>query len=181
VGDWYRIARRVRVPLGFAFAVFYLRMAKPSWASIAWASLLLVAGLLIRAVASGHVQKDEQLTTSGPYAYVRNPLYLGSVILAVGLAIASRSWWIALGMALLFVVVYLPVIISEENFLRSNFPAFTDYAQHVPRLVPRFPGYHGSVDRSFSAQLYWKHREYNALLGTIGVLVVLIVKLWFSR
>ena len=181
MSEWYRIARRIRVPLGFVFALFYFWEATPSWTSLACGTILLVVGLSVRAVASGHVRKDEQLTTSGPYAHVRNPLYLGSLILACGLAIAARNWWVVVGMLVLFVVIYLPVIFSEERYLRSNFPAFTHYAQHVPRLIPRLQAYAQTGNRSFSRELYWKHREYNALLGAIGALALLIVKLYVSR
>ena len=92
---WARIARRIRVPLGFLFAIFYFYVAHPTWASIAAGLALAAPGVLIRALASGHIHKNEQLTTSGPYAYTRNPLYLGSFIIALGFAVASRSLWIA--------------------------------------------------------------------------------------
>jgi protein-S-isoprenylcysteine O-methyltransferase Ste14 len=181
VPDWYRIARRIRVPLGFAFAIFYFWAAQPSWASVGIGSILLALGLIIRAIASGHVRKDEQLTTSGPYAYVRNPLYLGSIVLACGLAVAARNRWVVLALFALFLGIYLPVIFSEERFLRSNFPGFTHYAQHVPRLIPRIRAYDQSAPRDFSPQLYWRHREYNALLGALGALLLLVMKLWISR
>src|SRR5438270_12818918 len=94
MASWSRVARRIRVPLSFAFAIAYIWLAHPTRSSLLAGSLLLVPGLLLRALASGHVQKDRQLTTSGPYAYTRNPLYLGSLILAAGFVVAARSWWI---------------------------------------------------------------------------------------
>jgi protein-S-isoprenylcysteine O-methyltransferase Ste14 len=98
---------------------------------------LVVLGLAIRAVASGHVQKNEQLATTGPYAYTRNPLYLGSLILAVGFAISARNWLIGAGLILFFLAIYLPVIHGEEVFLGEHFPQFAEYARRVPRLLPR--------------------------------------------
>ena len=83
--SWSQIARRIRVPLGFSFVAVYFWLAQPTLHSISVGALIAVAGLGIRTLASGHVQKNEQLTMSGPYAYVRNPLYFGSVVLAVGL------------------------------------------------------------------------------------------------
>ena len=135
-----------------------------------------MTGLAIRGFASGHVRKNETLTTTGPYAYTRNPLYFGSLVLAIGFVLASRSWWIAALVVLLFFAIYLPVIRSEEDFLRSKFPEFTEYERNVPRLFPRL---RPSVSRanSFSWHLYWKHREYNAALGAAILIVVLIVKL----
>jgi protein-S-isoprenylcysteine O-methyltransferase Ste14 len=87
--EWSRVARRIRVPLGFAFAAFYVWIARPSWTSLALGAVVTIPGILLRAFASGYVKKNEELTTSGPYAYTRNPLYLGSLIMAVGFAIAA--------------------------------------------------------------------------------------------
>lgn len=174
--DWPSIARRIRVPAGFAFAVLYLWLARPTGRSIILGALIALPGLWLRALASGHVQKNEQLTTSGPYAHTRNPLYLGSLILAVAFAVAAQSHWIVLAMALIFLGIYLPVIQSEEDFLRRNFPAFAEYSTHVPRLLPRWRAF-ASVGGVFSWQLYRKHREYNAILGAIGIFAVLVLKL----
>lgn len=180
---WAKIARRIRVPLGFLFAVFYFWMAKPTWASLGVGVCVAILGLAIRALASGHVKKNEELTTSGPYAYTRNPLYLGSFILAFGFAIASRSVWVGLAMLLFITAIYIPVILSEEAFLRSQFAEFDNYARGVPRLIPyRIPrAENQSNDSGFSWVLYQKHREYNAALGTLGMLVALIAKMWLTN
>src|SRR5206468_5389884 len=129
--------RRIRVPLGFLFAAVYLWLAHPTTRSIVLGGCVAVTGLIIRALASGHVQKNEQLAMTGPYAYTRNPLYLGSLIMACGFALAARSWWIVAGIVLLFFVIYLPVIRAEEVFLGERFPQFAEYAREVPSLLPR--------------------------------------------
>jgi protein-S-isoprenylcysteine O-methyltransferase Ste14 len=134
---WSRIARRIRVPTGFLFAAFYLWRARPSATSLAFSLLLVAPGLLLRAYASGYVKKNAELTMTGPYAYTRNPLYLGSILIAFGFVAASRSLWTTLVLALLFAVIYAPTIYGEEQFLRSTFPAFESYAKSVPRLLPR--------------------------------------------
>ena len=90
MAEWSRVARRIRVPLGFAFAILYFWLARPAWRSLALGSVLIVLGLLLRAWASGNVRKDEALATSGPYAYTRNPLYLGSLLIGIGFAVAAR-------------------------------------------------------------------------------------------
>ena len=179
--SWSKIARRIRVPLGFATAAAYILLARPTTTSIAIGTAVAILGLAIRALASGHVRKNEVLTTTGPYAYTRNPLYLGSLVLAIGLVAASRSWWIALIVVLLFFAIYLPVIRSEEDFLRSKFPEFADYERNVPKLFPRLRSPVSSAT-SFSWHLYWKHREYNAAIGTALLVLVLIVKaVWFHK
>jgi len=179
--EWSRFARRIRVPFGFAFAAFYVWIARPTWFPLITGGMVAVPGILFRGRAAGHVKKKEELSTSGPYAYTRNPLYLGSLIMALGFAIAARSLWVLLVMIVMFVAIYLPVIRSEESFLRQTFSNFDDYARTVPRLLPRITAYRNDGG-SFSRALYWQHREYNAVLGTAAVLAALMAKLfWASR
>jgi len=180
VSSWSRIARRIRVPFGFLFAAVFLWLAHPTARSIVLGLCLAMLGLLIRALASGHVRKNEQLATSGPYAYTRNPLYLGSLAIASGFTLASRSWIIAAIALMMLLAIYVPVIRSEEEFLRAHFPEFEDYCRNVPRLFPRFKPNRGSAG-SFSAHLYWKHREYNAAIGAALITVALIVKMVWLR
>lgn len=176
MAEWSGVARRIRVPLGFAFAAFYLWIAHPSWKSIVGGMLLAVPGILLRAVASGHVKKNQELTTTGPYAHTRNPLYLGSLIIAIGFAVAARSIWVVVVIAVMFFVIYFPVIRAEEAFLRATFSEFEEYSRHVPRLLPRLRA-GGQGSGGFSLQLYWQHREYNALLGSAALIASLVAKL----
>ncbi len=180
MASWDRIARRIRVPLGFAFAVFFLWRADPGWSSIVAGSIVVALGIWLRALASGHVRKDAELTTTGPYAYTRNPLYLGSMIMAAGFALAARSLLIVIALLVLFFLIYLPTIRSEENYLRQAFPGYEAYAQSVPRLFPRMRA-HGEDAGSFSRQLYMRHREYNAILGAAAVMAALAVKILLRR
>jgi protein-S-isoprenylcysteine O-methyltransferase Ste14 len=177
MNSWSRIARRIRVPTGFLFAAFYLWKARPIATSLACSLLLVAPGLLLRAYASGYVKKNAELTVTGPYAYTRNPLYLGSILMAFGFAAASRSVWITLVLALLFAVIYVPTIYGEEQYLRSAFPAFESYAKRVPRLLPRLTPARIEGEGSFSVALYRQHREYNSLLGACAVYAVLVVAL----
>jgi protein-S-isoprenylcysteine O-methyltransferase Ste14 len=180
MGSWQKIARRIRVPLGFLFAAAYLYLAHPTILSICLGSAIALLGILIRALASGHVRKNEQLATSGPYAYTRNPLYLGSIIIAAGFAVAARSWWVAAIALVILFVVYVPVIRGEEEFLRARFPEFAEYSRRVPRLFPRLRALEGSPE-GFSCHLYWQHREYNAAIGAALMVVALILKIHFER
>jgi len=179
MAEWSQVARRIRVPLGFLFAVLYFWLARPSWRSMALCAIVIVPGLLIRALASGHVRKNESLAISGPYAYTRNPLYLGSLLIGVGFAVAARSWWVGVALVVMFVAIYVPVIRDEEAFLRKTFPDFEEYARRVPRMLPRLTPHSSDEEGSagFSIDLYLKHREYNALLGALGMMAALMVKL----
>lgn len=181
MASWSTVARYIRVPLGFVFAALYVWLARPTLLSMLLGEVLVILGLGLRALASGHVQKNEQLATSGPYAYTRNPLYLGSLILACGFALASRSWWIVVGIIGLFFAIYLPVIRAEEAFLRERFPQFEEYARNVPSLRPRLHPF-GNAVGLFSWGLYMKHREYNALSGAALITAALAAKLiWIRR
>jgi hypothetical protein len=172
--------------MGFVFALFFLLAAHPSLHSMLWSLLGTVPGLALRAYASGYVTKNTELTTSGPYAYTRNPLYLGSMLIAFGFAVAAHSWWTALALAIGFGMIYFPTIRSEEAFLRGQFSEYEEYAKRVPRLVPRLTAAASVVAErvrggGFSGALYRKHREYNAALGTLGIYAVLLLKLFVWR
>jgi protein-S-isoprenylcysteine O-methyltransferase Ste14 len=184
--DWSRIARRIRVPMGFVFAGVYIWLARPTFISLAWSLLLVIPGLWLRGYAAGYVKKNAELTMTGPYAYTRNPLYLGSMLIAFGFAAASKSIVIVLLLAALFALIYIPVIHSEETFLRSKFADFDTYAASVPRLIPRMRpariGDSPDMERgSFSFPLYRKHREYNALMGATAIYAVLALRIIFKH
>ena len=177
--DWAQVARRIRVPLGFVFAGLYLWLAQPVWYSLLAGSAIALAGLALRAAASGHVQKNSKLTTTGPYAYTRNPLYLGSAIIASGFAVAGRSLWIVGLLAVSFVMVYLPVVHAEERFLNAAFSEYAAYARRVPRFGIKLRSSEPASDARFSGQLYVQHREYNAIIGAAGMMLALMAKiLW---
>lgn len=157
-------------------AIAYVWLARPLRISLIAGAIVVVPGLVLRGLAAGHVQKDRDLTMSGPYAYTRNPLYLGSLIIAGGFALAARSAVILGLFLLMFIVIYVPVIAGEERYLRRTFPGYGDYAKEVPRLWLRFTRY-GDQRGAFSSVLYWKHREYNAIIGCLVVLAILVFKL----
>lgn len=167
------------MPLGFAFTVLYFWLARPSWGFISLGCVFIVPGLLIRALASGHVRKNEALATSGPYAYTRNPLYLGSLLIGIGFAVAARSWWVGAVLVVMFFAIYVPVIRDEEKFLRSKFPEFDEYARRVPRMFPRMTPAPSEGGRGFSMELYLKHREWNAVLGAVLLVAALVGKMIF--
>ena len=122
--SWQKIARRIRVPLGFVAAIVYLWQLvehRPQLTYLAWSLLLVLPGLWLRAYASGYVKKNSELTMTGPYAHVRNPLYLGSILIAAGFAVALMSLSFAIALVVFFLLIYVPVIASEEAFLRDTF------------------------------------------------------------
>src|SRR5215468_8575855 len=130
--------QRWRVPLGFACAALFLFFAQPTVGTLIVGAAVALPGLALRAWASGHLRKDEALATSGPYAYTRNPLYLGSAFLAAGFLVAGRSWIGGALVAVYFAVFYYAVVRSEESDIRERFGAtFDEYARRVPLFFPR--------------------------------------------
>jgi len=174
---WQRIAKRIRVPMGFLFAAFFLWAAKPSPPTILVSLALVLPGLWLRGYAAGYVRKNAELTTTGPYGYTRNPLYLGSMLIAFGFGAAAGSWWIVAILAALFAAIYVPTIQGEEEYLRAHFAGFDEYAARVPRLLPRLTAAKSTAeDGEFSRKLYLHHREYNALMGAGAIYLALALK-----
>ncbi|MBI3934210.1 MAG: isoprenylcysteine carboxylmethyltransferase family protein [Acidobacteria bacterium] len=180
-----QMASRVRVPSGFALAAMYLFFAQPTPARLATGVLVALAGLAVRAASAGHVQKNRRLATGGPYAYTRNPLYLGSVVAATGFAIAGGRWWFCLLLALFFAAVYFPVMRSEQAHLTVLFgEEYAAYARAVPLLLPRWTPWrapHAQPVR-FDVRLYRNNREYEALLAFVVIVLLLWSKmLWWGK
>ena len=165
-----RIAR-LRVTIGFISSVAVLWLAQPTARSLAIGAVVAAAGEAIRIWAAGHLEKGREVTMTGPYAFTRHPLYLGSALIGIGFAIASAS---ALAAAL--VVAYLAVTLTaairtEEAHLTEKFgaayPAYRDGRAAAER-------------RHFSPARVMRNREYRALLGLVFVLVVLALKMRFA-
>jgi protein-S-isoprenylcysteine O-methyltransferase Ste14 len=167
-------AAKLRVPCGFLLAGAFLWFSSPSLLSLAVGLPISVLGLALRAWAAGHLEKNLSLARSGPYARVRNPLYLGTLTAAAGLAVAARGWRLGLLFAAVFLLVYLPAVELEEQHLSRLFPDFRDYARRVPRLLPRF----GPIPagEAFRWPLYRRNREYEALAGFLAGAAVLVWK-----
>lgn len=174
---------RWRVRLGYPLAVVVLVFARPTPRSILYGAIAGVIGLLVRALAAGHLRKQELLAVTGPYAYTRNPLYLGSAILTLGAAIATHSWISAAILCSYFALFYTVVMRREERELAlQHRAAFDEYARTVPLFFPRFTPAKVSAlsKRAFSFAQYKKNREYRAAIGFLLLLVVLLA-IWFLR
>lgn len=165
---------KLRVPGGFALAAAFLWLSEPSRPSLAVGLPVSLVGLAIRGWAAGHLQKNTALTDSGPYAWVRNPLYVGTLTVAMGLVLAARRWELGVLFAAFFALIYLPVVELEEQYLRELFPAFPEYAARVPKLILRPPSRPAS--KTFEWRLYRHNREYEALLGFLAGAAVLFWK-----
>jgi protein-S-isoprenylcysteine O-methyltransferase Ste14 len=167
---------RWRVPLGWGLGLLALYLAEPEPVHLAVGVFVAAVGEALRLWASGHLEKNERLTTTGPYGWTRNPLYLGSFFLGLGFCIAARAWLFLPVLLALFVFVYQPVMRREASRLASAYPeAYPSYAASVPLFVPGRP-VAGSGGR-FSWERVTRNREHITLLGLAIVVAVLLWKL----
>ncbi len=174
---------RWRVRLSYPLAVVVLWFAYPTPRTVLYGALVGAIGLWLRAFAAGYLHKQEVLIVTGPYAYTRNPLYLGSAFLALGTAIATHSWLSALILSSYFAVFYSAVMRSEEEGLRLRHgAAFEEYARAVPQFLPRLTAakLSGVSAGAFSYAQYKKNREWRAAVGFL-LLLVLLLLIWRFR
>lgn len=169
-----RVAR-VRVPAGMVLASLFVWLSWPDWGSLAIGAPWALLGIILRGWAAGHLEKNIQLTTSGPFACVRNPLYLGSLLIGIGFAFAAKDELLAVLIGIFFLGFYLPVIEEEERHLGVLFADYRNYQQRVPKLIPQVrTTYRGG--QGFRWQLYFRNREHRALLALLLVFFVLVQK-----
>jgi protein-S-isoprenylcysteine O-methyltransferase Ste14 len=168
---------KLRVPIGFVLVVGFVWLSAPTQVSLAIGLPVAILGLIVRGWAAGHLEKNLTLTESGPYAHVRNPLYLGTATVAAGFVIASLRWELGVLFGSVFLLVYLPVVELEEQHLRSLFPSYGEYAERVPKLMPRLS--QGGV-KKFRWGLYRHNREYEALAGFLAGVAILCFKAFYK-
>lgn len=174
-----RFLQRIRVPLGFVFAILFVVFSRPTFWTLLVGGIVAVIGVAIRAWASGHIDKASELAVSGPYAYTRNPLYLGSLILGLGFTVAAGVWWLGLLFVALFLGIYLPVMRVEVDDIRRIFGTeFDEYERAVPLFLPRLTAW-GKNDRKFDVSLYLRYREYRAAIGAAIAITALAAKAYF--
>ncbi len=178
-GDW---ASRWRVRAGYPVALAFLLFAHPTGMSILAGAILAATGLFVRGAAAGRLYKHEQLATSGPYAYTRNPLYFGSAVLAAGLVTAGASWIAAVLVGGYFLAFYPAVMRKEEHHLRERYgTAFEEYSARVPLFWPRLNFSTRDSASSFSWTQYRRNREYQAALGTLAGFAVMASKPFWAH
>jgi protein-S-isoprenylcysteine O-methyltransferase Ste14 len=172
--------QRWRVPLGFLAVAVFLALAHPTWRLIAIGLPLTLLGLAVRAWASGHLRKNAELATSGPYSFTRNPLYFGSLLMLAGVLISGANLWLAGALLALYLLVYYPVMRSESRHMQDLFKVdYERWAAEVPLFIPRLSPARMTNAQSYDLSLYLKHREYRALIGAAMLYAALGVKsLW---
>jgi protein-S-isoprenylcysteine O-methyltransferase Ste14 len=168
---------RLRVPSGFLIVIVFAWLSRPTLESLTIGLPISILGLTLRAWAAGCLAKNQQLATGGPYAYTRNPLYIGTLLVAIGLVVAARNPWLGVLFTAVFLFVYLPVIQLEEQHLRRLFPDYATYAAEVPALIPRLTPYPRKSSNPFRASQYQRNQEYQAAIGFIAGVLFLLWKM----
>ena len=171
------LVARLRVPSGFLIVAVFAWFSQPSQSSLLWGLSIALVGLALRAWAAGCLAKNQELAISGPYAYTRNPLYLGTLVVAAGLSVAARSPGLAILFAAVFVFVYLPVIQNESEYLHVLFQQYPAYSAAVPLLIPRLTPYRQGNVNPFRFSLYLRNQEYKAGVGFAAGMLFLLWKL----
>ena len=166
---------KLRVPSGFLLLGAFLWLAAPSLRSLFWGVPMALAGLWLRAWAAGHLEKNERLVSSGPYRFLRSPLYAGTLLVAAGLTLAAQEWGLLLLMGIVFAAVYWPRMELEDQHLRDLFEDYPEYAEQVPLLWPRFPGI--ASPGEFRWRLYLRNEEYKAALAFLGAMAFLVYRI----
>lgn len=180
--------QRARVPAGFAFGALYLALSQPTPRWFLIGLTVAAAGLALRVWAAGHLKKWRALTTSGPYRWTRNPLYLGSFVMGLGFAAASANLLLVIVFVISYVSIYVPVMKREEGELERGYGEdFQVYRHSVPLFLPiptkRESG-PGSPRVAQEGNFQWRrvifNREYNAVIGFAVIAVAVWLKMSWS-
>lgn len=177
--------RRLRLRAVWLLIIPFYIYAFPTTISIWWGAGVSTVGLALRAWAAGSIQKDRELATTGPYAHTRNPLYLGSFVLGVGVTVAGARWVFGVAFLVFFLVVYRATVLREAVELEARFgERYRNYAAQVPSVLPRIIAYHGGRSESppggFLRARYMRNREWEAALGAVAAFGALALKLKLS-
>jgi len=179
VADFAAWAARLRVPLHFLLAAVLSWLARPTPLLLAAGAALVGLGLLVRGWAAGHLCRESPVTVSGPYAYLRHPLYLGSALILAGFAVASGELFFGLIVVAYFLIVFVPVMRREERERRAGAAElYAAYAAQVAALWPRIrPAQLEGVRRKFAWQQFSRNREWRAAAGCVLLLALLYMKM----
>ena len=173
--------RRIRLRLVWLLIIPFLWLAAPSPRSLLLGGALAALGLFIRAWAAGFIRKEERLATGGPYGHTRNPLYLGSFFLGLGITVAGGQWYFVVLFLVFFAAVYGRTIRSEAQLMEQLFgDEYRHYAASVPLFLPRLTGYRApgaEQGGAFSLERWSGNKEYEALLGTAAGFAFLAVRM----
>ncbi len=178
---WGKIAQKMRVPAGTVLGILFLLLMRPSFRSLLTGGAIAVSGALLRLWAAGHIEKGKTLARSGPYAFTRNPLYLGSFLMALGIIVAGQRHWLLLVFGIFFVAFYFPVMKAEEQELLSGYgESFVEYSNKVPMFLPALRKARFSSSRFMWSRVI-RNREHHTIAGFLATEAILVLKNLLQR
>lgn len=179
-----RRRRAVRLWGAWILALVHFWLAQPDAASLLTGGAVIVAGLVVRGWAAGVLEKDRELAVSGPYAFTRNPLYLGSFVIGAGAVVAGGRAWIGVVFLAFFICAYRGPMAREDDRLEGRFGEWhRSYRRAVPAFLPRLTPYRPRLETTpapsrFSPARYMRNREWEAALGGVAGIGILALKAW---
>jgi protein-S-isoprenylcysteine O-methyltransferase Ste14 len=180
MASWKQFAQKTRVPAGTALGVLFLVLMHPSVRSLCIGAAITLPGWLLRLWAAGHIDKGKVLTQGGPYAMTRNPLYLGSFLMALGIILGGQGYWMLPLFCIFFATFYFSVMKAEaEHLLGMYGQEFVEYSKRVPAFFPAFQKA-GTGASTFLWSRVVQNREHRNVVGLLVAEAILILKFIFQ-
>jgi protein-S-isoprenylcysteine O-methyltransferase Ste14 len=180
MASWKEFAQKTRVPAGTALGILFLLLMHPSARSLWIGAAITLPGWLLRLWAAGHIDKGKVLTQGGPYARTRNPLYLGSFLMALGIILGGQGYWLLPLFGGFFAAFYIPVMKAEADHMLGRYgQEFIDYSKRVPAFFPAFQKA-GTGASAFLWSRVIQNREHRNVVGLIGAETILVLKFIFQ-
>jgi protein-S-isoprenylcysteine O-methyltransferase Ste14 len=177
--SWGKLAQKMRVPAGTLLGVVFLLLMHPSVRSLWIGGVVTLAGASLRIWAAGHIEKGRVLAREGPYALTRNPLYLGSFLMALGILLGGQGYWLLIPFGLFYLSMYYPVMkAEEEELLQGHGEEFIEYSRRVPLFLPNFAGFRCGAS-SFLWSRVVKNREHRNVAGLLLAEAFLVLRLLY--
>jgi protein-S-isoprenylcysteine O-methyltransferase Ste14 len=176
---WKEFTQKTRVPAGTILGILFLLLMHPSIRSLFIGAAITLPGCLLRFWAAGHIDKGNALTQGGPYAMTRNPLYLGSFAMALGVILGGQGYWLLPLFGAFFAAFYIPVMKAEADYLLSVYKQeFVEYSKRVPMFFPSFQKAKAGASTFLWSRVV-KNREHRNAVGLVVAEAILVLKFIF--
>lgn len=175
MASWKQFAQKARVPVGTVLGILFLLLMHPSVNSLLIGLAITLPGCLLRFWAAGHIDKGRALTQGGPYAMTRNPLYLGSFLMALGIILGGQGYWLLPLFGAFFATFYIPVMKAEADYLLNAYgEEFARYSKRVPAFFPVLQKAEAGASTFLWSRVV-QNREHRNVIGLVVAEAILIL------